>query len=52
MCVTVSVPPACGTRSHGARTFTLNLGPSFPIDEPGGASDTPLYGRTVRVELS
>ncbi|MFY9585918.1 MAG: alpha/beta hydrolase-fold protein [Actinomycetota bacterium] len=47
--VTVTVPAACHTKQ---KSVTLDLGPSFPIDEPGGASDVPAYGRTVRVELS
>lgn len=50
--VTVTVPSACGTGLNGSAAFTVDLGASFPIDEPAGASDVPAYGRTVRVELS
>lgn len=47
--VTVQVPASCHTKR---RAVTVDLGPSWPVDEPGGASDVPAYGRSVRVELS
>jgi hypothetical protein len=47
--VTVNVPASCQTKQ---KTLTVDLGSSFPVDEPGGASDVPAYGRTVRVDLS
>jgi S-formylglutathione hydrolase FrmB len=50
--VTVSVPPSCGTTLNGKTTFDVDLGPSWPVDEPAGASDLPAYGVSVRVELS
>lgn len=50
--VTVTVPAGCGTTLDGATTFEVDLGPSWPVDEPGGASDVPAYGLSVRVDLS
>ena len=50
--VTVSVPASCGTGLGGLRTFTVDLGPSMPADEPAGAGATPVYGRTVTVALT
>jgi S-formylglutathione hydrolase FrmB len=50
--VTVTVPAACGTTLKGRSTFDVDLGPSWPVDEPAGASDVPAYGFSVRVELS
>jgi S-formylglutathione hydrolase FrmB len=50
--VTVRVPPSCGTGYRGAPRFEVDLGPGQATDEPLDASATPLYGRTVRVELS
>jgi S-formylglutathione hydrolase FrmB len=47
--VSVTVPASCHTKQ---KSVTMDLGESFPIDEPGGASDAPAYGRTVRVDLS
>jgi S-formylglutathione hydrolase FrmB len=47
--VTVKVAASCRTKQ---RMLTVDLGPSLPVDEPGGASDVPAYGRTVRVDLS
>ena len=49
--VTVTVPGNCHTRLGGDRTFTVDLGPSMPTDEPAGAGATPVYGRTVTVDL-
>lgn len=46
--VTVRVPAACHTK---LKALKVDLGSSFPVDEPGGASDVPAYGRTVRVDL-
>ncbi|MGH7856868.1 MAG: hypothetical protein ACREQY_06010, partial [Candidatus Binatia bacterium] len=49
--VTVTVPAECGTTHDGAATFTVPLGPSHPLSEPAGASASPVYGKTVRIEL-
>ena len=49
--VTATAPSACGSGVNGSATFTVDLGPSFPTDEPGGAGAFPLYGRTVDVRL-
>jgi Putative esterase len=46
--VDVTVPCAGYT---GPNPLSIELGPSFPIDEPGGASALPVYGRTVSVSL-
>jgi hypothetical protein len=50
--VTVTVPASCGTAMDGKSTFDVDLGPSWPVDEPAGASDFTIYGASVRVELS
>jgi hypothetical protein len=50
--VTVSVPARCQTGLHGRPTFTVDLGPSMPTDEPAGLGATPIYGRTVTVALT
>jgi S-formylglutathione hydrolase FrmB len=50
--VTVTVPASCGTGVSGSATFPVDLGGAFPIDEPGGASALPVYGKTVTVALS
>jgi hypothetical protein len=50
--VHVTVPTSCGTTLNGAATFSIDLGPSMPVDEPGGASDVPAYGNSVHVDLS
>jgi hypothetical protein len=44
--VLVTPPPSCGKSA-----VTVDLGPTFPIDEPGGASALPVYGKTVTVSL-
>ena len=49
--VTVEIPPACHTALAGHTTFTVDLGPSMPLDEPGGAGALAVYGRTVTVAL-
>lgn len=46
--VTITVPPSCGTSRAGHTTFTVDLGPSFPVDF--GA--VPVTGRTVTVRLA
>jgi len=48
--VTVTVPSSCSAY-RGPNPVVVDLGPSFPIDEPAGASALPVYGRTVRVAL-
>ena len=50
--VTVTVPEPCGTTLNGKSTFDVDLGPSWPVDEPAGASDFTIYGVSVRVELA
>jgi hypothetical protein len=50
--VTVTVPESCGTGLEASRTFTVDLGPSWPIDEPAGASAFSQYGRSVEVRLT
>ncbi|MBV8305062.1 MAG: hypothetical protein JOZ04_12690 [Acidimicrobiia bacterium] len=50
--VTVSVPDSCKTGVGGGRTFTVDLGPAQPIDDPAALGATPVYGRTVRVTLT
>ena len=47
--VTLTAPRSC--RLH-APTVTVDLGPSMPADEQGGAGATPIYGNTVTVALS
>ena len=49
--VTVTVATSCGTGVDGHRTFTVDLGPGWPIDEPGGAGTSHIYGKTKTVEL-
>jgi hypothetical protein len=44
--VLVTPSPACGKSP-----VTVDLGPSFSIDEPAGASALPAYGTTVTVSL-
>ena len=44
--VTITPPPSCG-RSP----VTVDLGPSFPIDEPANAGALPIYGRTITKQL-
>jgi S-formylglutathione hydrolase FrmB len=50
--VTVKIPGQCQTGFEGERTFTVDLGPSYPIDEPAGASAAPIYGKTVTRNLT
>jgi S-formylglutathione hydrolase FrmB len=50
--VTVTVPASCGTGVNGSRTFSVDLGPSWPIDEPAGASALLPYGTSVSVRLT
>lgn len=47
--VTFTAPPSCGLTTG---TYTVDLGPSLPIDEEGGAGATPVYGTTVTVPLA
>ncbi|HWH32886.1 MAG TPA: alpha/beta hydrolase-fold protein [Egibacteraceae bacterium] len=50
--VTVTVPARCAaTGPGGERTFTVDLGPSQPADEPAGMGQSSAYGRVVRVTL-
>jgi len=50
--VTVTVPASCGTGFHGSRTLTVDLGTSWPVDEPGGASAYFLYGHAAEIRLT
>ena len=50
--VTVTVPDRCHTGLHGARTFSVDLGPPSPIDDPAAAGAVPVDGTTVHVALS
>jgi hypothetical protein len=50
--VTLTVPAVCGTGRDGSRTFTVDLGPGWPFDEPGGAGTSQVYGRTVTAALA
>jgi S-formylglutathione hydrolase FrmB len=49
--VTVTVPAACRTGASGERVFSVDLGPSQPVDDPGGLSSMGDYGRVVTVPL-
>jgi hypothetical protein len=49
--VTVTVPAACRTGANGERVFTVDLGPSQPVDDPGGLSSMGDYGRVITVPL-
>jgi Putative esterase len=48
--VTITVPATCSAY-HGANPVIVNLGASFPTDEPLGASALPVYGGTATVSL-
>ena len=50
--VTVTVPASCGTGFEGNAVFGVDLGNSYPTDEPAGASAAPPYGKTVEVTLT
>jgi S-formylglutathione hydrolase FrmB len=50
--VSVTVPASCGTGLHGHRSFTVDLGPSYPTDETAGVGALGVYGRTATVKLS
>ncbi|HWW52628.1 MAG TPA: hypothetical protein VNY84_02575, partial [Acidimicrobiales bacterium] len=50
--VTITVPAACRSGLAGRSTFTVDLGPSTPVDEPAGLGATPVYGRTVTLRLN
>jgi S-formylglutathione hydrolase FrmB len=50
--VTITVPPACHTGVGGHTTFQVDLGPSFPFDEPLGVGALPVYGRTATIALT
>jgi S-formylglutathione hydrolase FrmB len=50
--VQVTVPDGCHTGNSGDTTFTVDLGPDQPVDEPLGASALPVYGTTKTVELT
>jgi S-formylglutathione hydrolase FrmB len=45
--VTFTVPSSCGARPP----ITVDLGPSLPTDEQGGAGAAPVYGNSVTVQL-
>ena len=50
--VTITPATSCGTGLGGKRTFTVDLGPGWPIDEPAGAGTSPAYGKTKTVKLT
>jgi S-formylglutathione hydrolase FrmB len=50
--VTVSVDKDCRTGRDGRRTFTVDLGPSHPVDELGGVGATPAYGKAAKIDLT
>jgi hypothetical protein len=50
--VVVTVDKKCRTGIDGARTFTVDLGPSQPVSEPQGAGSSHAYGPTVTVQLT
>jgi hypothetical protein len=50
--VRVTVPSSCNTGLRGQRTFAVNLGPSYPTDEPVGVGAVGAYDRTVTVALT
>jgi hypothetical protein len=50
--VTVTVPKPCKTGVKGESTFTVDLGPAQPVDDPAALGATPVYGKTVTVKLS
>jgi S-formylglutathione hydrolase FrmB len=50
--VTVTVPAACGTGYRGSRHFTVDLGPSAPVDDGPDAAAVPAYGGTAQVTLT
>jgi S-formylglutathione hydrolase FrmB len=49
--VTVSVAPSCRLGKAG-KAITVDLGPPQATDEPAGLGATPVYGRTVHVDLA
>jgi hypothetical protein len=50
--VTLTPPGRCQSVLHGRRPVTVDLGPSAPVDDPANAGATPVYGRTVTVDLT
>jgi hypothetical protein len=50
--VTLTPPGRCQSVLHGRRSVTVDLGPSAPVDDPANAGATPVYGRTVTVDLT
>jgi S-formylglutathione hydrolase FrmB len=50
--VTLQVPAGCQTGRNGSRVVRADLGPSMPTDAPAGADATPVYGRTVTLDLA
>jgi hypothetical protein len=49
--VHVTVPERCGTGVAGSRTFVVDLGASWPTDEPAGAGSLSSYGARTTVTL-
>ncbi len=47
----VTVPASCGTGMHGQRTFHVDLGAGWPVDEAAGLGTSHLYGRTMTFAL-
>ena len=50
--VTFTVPEACGTGVDGSPTITVDLGPSWPVNEPLGAGSLSFYGAATTVALA
>ncbi|MGH7818511.1 MAG: alpha/beta hydrolase [Candidatus Binatia bacterium] len=50
--VKVTVAEGCGAGLGGDRTFTVELGATFPIDEPAGLGAAPIYGETKTITLA
>lgn len=50
--VAFTVPAWCEPGPPASRTHTVELGPSFPVDDPGGVSGAPVYGETRTIDLT
>ncbi len=50
--VTFVVPKSCMNGSEESRTFTVDLGNAQPVSDPAALGATPVYGKTVTVNLA
>ncbi|HZU78490.1 MAG TPA: alpha/beta hydrolase-fold protein [Acidimicrobiales bacterium] len=50
--VQVTVPDACHTGLGGLATFSVDLGNSYPVDDPAALGALPFYGHVVTVHLT